>query len=105
MKTVHGVFRTQLNAVWDVVAPQILASVKARGIKYSALHTARFSVAEDGGDGEETRGPVVVCIAVRPNTTDAAAVHDATPDVLRVLADAQVTDVTVEWYEAAVERL
>ena len=103
-KTVHGVFNTPLNAVWhDTVAPRILASIKARGLKYSALQTARFST--DGKDETEPRGPVVVWIAVHPNTTSAAAVRDATPDILRILADAQITDVVVEWYEASVVRL
>ncbi|GBE84205.1 hypothetical protein SCP_0601830 [Sparassis crispa] len=81
-KTAHGVFNTPLNA--------------DRGLKYSALKTARFSTVEDG---KETFGPVVVWIAVRPNTTNAEAVCDATPDILQILADFQITDVVVEWYE------
>jgi hypothetical protein len=36
-KTVHGVFNTPLNAVWDTVAPQICELLKAREIRYSAL--------------------------------------------------------------------
>ncbi|KII88088.1 hypothetical protein PLICRDRAFT_698552 [Plicaturopsis crispa FD-325 SS-3] len=102
-KTAHGVFNTPLNAVWGTVAPQILASMKAHGLKYSALKTVRFSTVEDGKD--ETLGPVVVWIAVRPNTTNAEAVHDATPDILNILAESQIDDVTVEWYEGSVERL
>jgi len=93
-KSSHGVFKTPLNAVWDTVAPQILASMKAHGLQYSALKTARFSTVKD-----ETFGPVVVWIAVRPNTTNAGAVRDATPDILNILADAQITNVVVEWYE------
>jgi len=99
-KTAHGVFKTPLNAVWDTVAPQILASMKAHGLQYSALKTAHFSTVEDGKD--ETFGPVVVWIAVRPNTTNAKAVRDATPDILNVLADVQITNVVVEWYEGLV---
>ncbi|KAH9004113.1 hypothetical protein EDB86DRAFT_3062455 [Lactarius hatsudake] len=102
-KTAHGVFDTPLNAVWGTVAPQILESMKAHGLKYSALKTVRFSTVEDGK--EETFGPVVVWIAVRPNTTNAGAVRDATPDILHILADFQITDVVVEWYEGSVERL
>ncbi|KAF8907002.1 hypothetical protein CPB84DRAFT_1813638 [Gymnopilus junonius] len=101
-KTAHGVFGTQLNPVWDVVAPQILAAIKARGLQYSALCPVRFSTAKDG---KETFGPVVVWIAVKPKTTDAVAVRDATPDILHILASAEVTDVVVEWYEGSVERL
>lgn len=77
--------------------------MKAHGLKYSALKTVRFSTVEDGK--EETFGPVVVWIAVRPNTTNAEAVHDATPDILQILADFQITDVVVEWYEGSVEKL
>ncbi|TFK47626.1 hypothetical protein OE88DRAFT_1714482 [Heliocybe sulcata] len=94
-KTAHGVFGTPLKAVWHTVAPQIIASMKDRGLKYSALQTVRFLTVEDGT--EENLGPVVVWIAVRPNTTNAQAVRDATPDILRILSDAQITDVVVEW--------
>ena len=104
-KTVHGIFKTPLNDVWGDVAPQILASMKARGLKYSALQAVRFSTVEDGKDEDETFGPIVIWIAVRPNTTNARTVRDATPDILRILADAQITGVVVEWYEASVVRL
>jgi hypothetical protein len=103
-KTAHGVFNTPLNDVWDdTVAPRILASMKVHGLKYSALKMARFSTVEDGKD--ETLGPIVVWIAVRPNTTSTGAVRDATLDMLHILADVQITDVVVEWYEASVVRL
>lgn len=100
-KTAHGVFNTPLNDVWHNVAPQILASMKANGLRYSALQTVRFSALVDE---EETFGPVVVWIAV-PLNTKASAVHDATPDILSILSEAQITDVVVEWYEGTVERL
>ncbi|KAF5320240.1 hypothetical protein D9611_011381 [Ephemerocybe angulata] len=103
IKTANGVFGTPLNAVWDTVAPQILASIKARGLKYTSLTAVRFTINE--GEEDEKRGPPVVWIAVQPGTTNAVAVRDATPEILRILADAQVTDVAVEWYEGAVERL
>ncbi|KAI0784034.1 hypothetical protein C8Q75DRAFT_725172 [Abortiporus biennis] len=102
-KTVHGVFKTPLNDVWHIVAPKIVASMKANGLKYSVLTTARFLISEDGKD--ETLGPVVVWIAVQPNTTNARAVRDATPDILHILADAHITDVVVEWYEGKTARL
>ncbi|KAI9452421.1 hypothetical protein BJY52DRAFT_913793 [Lactarius psammicola] len=103
-KTAHGVFKTPLNDVWDdIVAPQILTSMKAHGLKYSALKTARFSTAEDGKD--EILGPIVVWIALQPNTSNAGTVRDATPDILRILAEVQITNVVVEWYEASVVRL
>ncbi|KIO05838.1 hypothetical protein M404DRAFT_999565 [Pisolithus tinctorius Marx 270] len=104
-KTAYGVFGTRLNEVWDAtVVPQIKDVMKAHGLKYSALKTARFSTVVEE-DGEESFGPVVVWISVHPNTTNAGAVRDATPDILHILNDAQVTGVVVEWYEGTVERL
>ena len=35
-KTAHGVFNTDLNPVWDIVASLIIALFKQRGIKYSS---------------------------------------------------------------------
>lgn len=103
-KTAHGVFNTPLNELWDdTVVPQIKASMKNRGLKYSAIETARFSIVEDGG--EETFGPIVIWIAVRPKTTNAAAVRDATPDIFDILTASQITGVVVEWYEGSVVRL
>ncbi|EAU85145.1 hypothetical protein CC1G_08118 [Coprinopsis cinerea okayama7 len=106
-KTAHGVYGTPLNEVWDdVVAPKIVTSMKNHGIKYSALKPARFSTHEEGEDEEdETFGPVVVWIAVWPGTTKAEAVRDATPDILSILADANIHDVVVEWYEGSVKLL
>ena len=102
-KTVHGVFGTKLNEVWDDVAPQIIASMKVSGLQYSALTTARFSTVEDGK--EPTFGPVVVWIAVRPNTAKPRDVCDATPEILQILAKFNITDVVVQWYEGSVVRL
>jgi hypothetical protein len=102
-KTVHGVFGTKLNEVWDDVAPQIIASMKVSGLQYSALTTARFSTVEDST--EPTLGPVVIWIAVRPNTAKPRDVCDATPDILQILAKFNITDVVVQWYEGSVVRL
>ncbi|EIM84740.1 uncharacterized protein STEHIDRAFT_60563, partial [Stereum hirsutum FP-91666 SS1] len=101
-KSPRPVFNTPLNPMWDTVAPQILESIKARGLLYSALKTAKFLIV---ADGEERTGPIVIWIAVRPNTTNAGAVRDATPDILDVLTRAQITGVVVEWYEGSVVRL
>ncbi|KAI0003020.1 hypothetical protein BJV74DRAFT_930583 [Russula compacta] len=104
-KTAYGVFCTPLNEVWDTtVAPRIRDLMKSRGVKYSSLKTARFSTVVEE-NGEETFGPVVVWISVHPNTTNAGAVRDVTPEVLHILNDAQVTGVVVEWYEGTIERL
>ena len=58
-----------------------------------------------GRGGEEIFGPIVICIAVRPKTTNAGAVRDATPDIFDILTASQITGVVVEWYEGSVVRL
>ncbi|KAI5804818.1 hypothetical protein DFH27DRAFT_386757 [Peziza echinospora] len=102
-KTAHGVFGTPLNAVWDNVAPLIIASLKVNGLQYSAVTTARFSSVEDGKG--PTLGPVVVWIALRPGTAKPRDVCDATPTILQILSKFNITDVVVEWYEGLVVRL
>ncbi|ODN72666.1 hypothetical protein L202_08106 [Cryptococcus amylolentus CBS 6039] len=105
-KTAHGVFNTPLNNVWDTVAPLIIASMKSHRLKYSALKAVRFSTRFSTlEDEDETFGPVVVWIAVQPNTTNAGAVRDATPDILGILASANVTGIVVEWYKGSVQKL
>lgn len=95
VKTAYDAIGTLLDDVWPTVAPAILASLKSRGIKYSAVQPVRFSIVESGRDAY--LGPVVVWIAIPPKSAEAGAVRDATPDILRILADAEITDVVVEW--------
>lgn len=95
-KSAHGLFGTPLGAWADVVA------LRARGVRWVSLDPARFVTTS--ADGCVTRGPVVLWITVPPGTA-AASVRDATPDVLRVLEDEQITDVVVEWCEGEVVRL
>jgi hypothetical protein len=102
-KTAHGVFDTPLNDVWGQVASEIISSLKARGLRYSALTTARFSTVENGV--ESALGPVVVWIAVHPDTAKPRDVCDATPDILQVLSRFNISNVVVEWYEGKVVRL
>ena len=102
-KTVYGVFNTQLNTVWDTVAPQIRELLKDRNIRYSAIKPARFVT--HGEDGKDTLGPVVIWIATHPNTTTAESAHDASPDILALLEANGVKGAVVEWYEGAVEKL
>ncbi|EPS96995.1 hypothetical protein FOMPIDRAFT_1085692, partial [Fomitopsis schrenkii] len=100
-KTIHGDFKTPLNAVWHTVAPKICDSLKARRIQYCALHTSRFIT--HGEDGQTTRGPVVIWITVLPNSTTVEDAHLVTPDILALLEDNGVHDVVVEWTEGVVE--
>ncbi|KAF8600150.1 hypothetical protein BDV93DRAFT_608826 [Ceratobasidium sp. AG-I] len=103
VKTAEGVFETPLNAVWHIVAPMIVALLKKRGIKYSALKTARFSSRDE--DGKKILGPIVIWIATHPNTTSAKDARDASPDILQILEDHNVEGAVVEWYEGFVEKL
>ncbi|KAJ8517849.1 hypothetical protein ONZ45_g5000 [Pleurotus djamor] len=104
IKSIHGVFGTRLNAVWCYVAPQILDLLKDRAIRYSSLTTARFAIVEDGKEEKERFGPIVVWIGVPPNSASVTTLGDATPAILRIHNDAQVTDVVVEWYEEVVQK-
>ena len=102
-KTIHGVFNTPLNAVWDTVGPQIRELLKARKIRYSSISTARFVT--DGEDGRSTHGPVVIWIATHPTSTTAKNAHDASLDILALLKANGVGGVVVEWFEGVVERM
>ncbi|KAI0048404.1 hypothetical protein FA95DRAFT_1582210 [Auriscalpium vulgare] len=99
-KTVHGVFNTPLNPVWDTVAPKICRCLKDRCIRYSAITAARFRT-----DETNILGPVVIWIATHPNTTTAENAQDASPHVLAILKAHGVKGVVVEWYEGVVEKL
>ncbi|KAB5591247.1 hypothetical protein CTheo_5329 [Ceratobasidium theobromae] len=103
IKTVHGVFGTRLNAVWDRVAPQICDLLKSGNIRYSALKTARFSIRDEGGN--DKRGPIVIWIATHPSTTTPEDAHNITPAILSLLEDNRVEGAVVEWYEGTVEKL
>ena len=103
VKTAEGVFNTPLNPVWHTVAPLIVALLKQRHIKYSALKSARFSTRDE--DGKKTLGPIVIWIATHPNSTSAEDARDASPDILRILEEHNVKGAVVEWYEGSVERL
>ncbi|KAJ3793131.1 hypothetical protein GGU11DRAFT_853224 [Lentinula aff. detonsa] len=85
-----------------------VGSSKRRSTRYGTIasplkswHRSRPT----GSSGHESFGPIIVWIAVRPNTPNAEAVRDATPDILRILANVQITDAVVEWYEGSVVSL
>ena len=102
-KTAHGVFNTPLNPVWSTVAPRIRDMLKERKIQYSAIHAVRFSTHDV--DGQESLGPVVIWIAVRPDSTTADDAHLASPEILQLLQANKVHGAVVEWFEGVVEKL
>ena len=83
VKTAHGVFNTELNPVWHIVAPLIIDLFKKCGIKYSSLMTVHFTTEHE--DGKKTLGPIVIWIATHPGTTTTQNVHDLSPDILHIL--------------------
>ena len=106
VKSVHCVFDTPLNAVWGTVGPQIRNVVKAHGVKYSSIDTARFYT--HGPPGEEEKGslgPPVIWMGVWPGSTSAETAHDVSQAILTLLEKNEVTEVVVEWREAVVQRL
>lgn len=100
VKTAHDAIGTPLAAVWPTVGPAIVASLKSRGIKYTAVKPVRFSLNSD-----EHLGPAVVWIAIPPKSSEAGTVRDATPGILSILANAQITGVVVEWYLGTIKKL
>ncbi|CAE6503072.1 unnamed protein product [Rhizoctonia solani] len=102
-KTVHGVFNTALNPIWDTVAPQICTLLENLGIRYSVVKAARFVT--HGQDDRDTLGPIVIWIATHPTTTTAKDAYHASPPILNLLKTNGVEGVVVEWYEGALQEL
>jgi len=104
VKTAQGVFDTALNPIWrSTVAPAIIALLKARSIRRSVLKVARFSTPDE--DGKDVLGPIVIWIALHPNTTTPEACRDVSPDILNILETNGVHGAVVHWYEGSVEQL
>lgn len=103
-KTAHGVYNTRLNNVWHIVAPRIRDGLKSHHkIRYSAIQAARFIT--HGERGLDRLGPVVIWIAVHPNSTTAEDAHSVSGRILNLLGANRVDGVVVEWIEGTVERM
>ncbi|KAF9075531.1 hypothetical protein BDP27DRAFT_1380708 [Rhodocollybia butyracea] len=102
-KTVHGVLGTRLNAVWDLVAPQIRDLLKSHNIHYSAITTARFSTRDE--DGNDKLGPIVIWVATHPSTTTTEDAHNVSPAIISLLEANGVEGAITEWYEGTVKKL
>jgi len=89
VKSIHGVFDTPLNKVWDIVGSRIRDIIKAHGIEWSTIDMT----------------PVVVWIGVRPGSTSANTAHDVSKQILALLQNHRVEGVVVEWRETVVQRL
>ena len=106
VKSLRGVFDTPLNAVWDIVGPQIRDIIKAHKIHWSCIDLVRFFThAPLGGDAKGSLGPVVIWIGVTPGSTSIDAAHEVSQEILTLLQKNEVNDVVVEWREAVLHRL
>jgi hypothetical protein len=106
VKSLHGVFDTPLNGVWDTVGPEIRDLIKARKINWSSVDPARFFT--HGPLGEEEKGslgPVVIWVGVIPGSTSSGTAHEVSQEILALLLKNGVEDAVVEWREAVLQRL
>ncbi|KLO09721.1 hypothetical protein SCHPADRAFT_916623 [Schizopora paradoxa] len=106
VKSVHGVFGTTLNKVWNEVDFQVRDLFMAREIDWSSIGPARFFT--HGPPGEEEKGslgPVVLWIAVKPGSTSPDTAHDVSQQILDLLRKYEVEGVVIEWREAVGHRL
>ncbi|KAJ7168711.1 hypothetical protein C8R46DRAFT_1033901 [Mycena filopes] len=104
-KTMHGVSGTPLTAVWESLAPQVLAVLKTREIRYSSMNAIRFRTHDDVGYALDIRGPVVIWITTPPGETSAKKAYEASLEILALLEANEIEGVVVEWTEGVVTRL
>ncbi len=103
-KTANVVSKTDLNPVWDTVAPLIIELFKERGIIYSALLPVRFSTLND--QGKQTLGPLGLWISsTHPGKNSPEDARDASPPILQILENHGVKGVVTYWYEGSVVQL
>ena len=107
VKSVRGVFDTQLNSIWDdTVGPQVRDIVKAHQINWTSINPARFFThGPSGEEGKGSLGPVVIWVGVSPGSTSAATADNVSQDILALLLRYGVNDVVVEWREAVPQTL
>jgi hypothetical protein len=104
VKSLHGVFDTPLNGVWDTVGPQIRDLIKARQIHWSSVNPARFFTHAPLGEAKGSLSPVVIWVSVIPSSTSADTAHEVSREILDLLLKNGVEGVVVEWCEAVLQR-
>jgi hypothetical protein len=106
VKSLHGVYDTPLNGVWETVGPKIVDLITTRKINWSSVDPARFFT--HATPGEEEKGslsPVVIWVGVSPGSTSSDAAHEVSQEILALLREHEVKDAVVEWREAVLQRL
>lgn len=106
VKTLRGVYDTQLNVVWETVGPGIVDLITTRRINWSSVDPARFFTHATAGEEEKgSLGPVVIWVGVMPGSTSSDTAHKVSQEILALLQAHGVKDAVVEWREAVLQRL
>ena len=106
VKSLHGVYGTSLNPVWDSVGPKIIELVTNWKIACSSIGAARFFTHAIPGEEEEGHlGPVVVWLGTKPGSTSSDTAHEVSQEILTLLGQHGVNDIVIEWREAVLQRL
>ena len=106
VKSLHGVYDTPLNGVWETVGPKIVDLITTRKINWSSVDPARFFTRATPGEEEKgSLGPVVIWIGVSPGSTSSDAACGVSQEILALLQEHEVKDAVVEWREAVLQRL
>ncbi|KAF5381360.1 hypothetical protein D9615_008320 [Tricholomella constricta] len=106
VKSLHGVYDTALNGIWETVGPKIVDLITARKIKWSSVDPARFFTHLTSEEDEKGNlGPVVIWVGVSPGSTSSDTAHEVSQEILVLLREHGVEDVVVEWREAVLQRL
>ena len=95
-KSVYGVFNTPLNTEGCEILLQINGLLKARKIRSAYIGKVRFC---SRIGTQRTYGPIVIWIAVRPDTIAAKDAYEASPEILALLEAHGVEGAVVEWIE------
>ncbi|KAH8919664.1 hypothetical protein BT69DRAFT_1352936 [Atractiella rhizophila] len=104
-KKVVGVFGHPLNRLWPELGPRIRDLLRAQNVPYSSIDVARFiTKGREYGD-PEIRGPVLIWIAVSPNSLAIDDVAWSAEAVLDLLIEYGIQDVEIEYRESTYRRL
>src|ERR1700691_3839762 len=106
VKSLHGVYDTPLNGVWETVGPKIVDLITIRKFNWSSVDPARFFTHATPGEEEKgSLGPVVIWVGVSPGSTSSNAAHEVSQEILALLQEHEVKDAVIEWREAVLQRL
>ncbi|KAH9039337.1 hypothetical protein EDB85DRAFT_288805 [Lactarius pseudohatsudake] len=106
IKSLHGVYDTPLNGVWETVGPEIVDLITTWKINWSSVDPARFFTHATLGEKEKgSLGPVVIWVGVIPGSTSSDTAHEVSQEILALLRKHGVKDAVVEWREAVLQRL